>query len=208
MSRLQALALAALLCSCGSGGPGTDEGGLVQGRDEMATFARASQLYFRGSLSRSREEFNSVVYGFPDSPLVGEARLAIRRIDSDLGGPSADSSGTPPLPGPSVAVVGLAASSPRMTRIAAALSAAGYDATVVEDDGSPDMTLVLYPDGLRDEALVLADTLANWLTQPVTIPVQPGGQITSAILPGHSGLVVVVGSDAVVGSSAPMPGQN
>lgn len=182
-----------------------DETGLVRGESETALFARASQLYFRGSLSRAREEFNAVIYRFPESRLVEEARLAVRRIDVDLGSASADTSGQLPRTSPAVAVVGLPSNGPRIARLAAALVARGYDASAIQDDGAPDMTLLLYPDGLEPEAQILAESLEVWLTQPSDVPVQPGGQITAAILPGHTGLVVVVGSDAVVGASAPAP---
>lgn len=197
--------LIALSAACGGRGAPLDETGLIRGEGETALFARASQLYFRGSLSRAREEFNAVIYRFPDSGLVDEARLAVRRIDIDLGPALADTSVQDQGTSPSVAVVGLPANAPRVARITAALSASGYDASAIQDDGAPDMTLVLFPDGLEPEASILAESLGVWLTQPSEIPVQSGGQITEAILPGHTGLVVVVGSDAVVGASAPVP---
>jgi hypothetical protein len=196
--------LAALATSCGGRGTPVDETGLVLGGGETSVFARASQLYFRGSLSRAREEFNAVIYRFPDSRLVEEARLAVRRIDIDLGLQAADTSGHVAGTSPSVAVVGLPQNGPRIARLVSALTARGYDASAVQDEGAPDMTLLLYPDGLEQEAQTLAESLSSWLAQPPDIPVQPGGQITEAILPGHAGLVVVVGSDAVISASAPL----
>lgn len=202
--RLRVLAplILAAMAACGGSGSPTDENGLVRGDDETALFARASQLYFRGSLSRSRDEFNAVIYRYPGSMLVDEARLAVRRIDIDLGAIAADTTG-PARARPSVVVVGLPVNGPRITRLVAALNASGYDASAAEDEGAPDMTVLLYPDGLEAEAGRLADSLHSWLAQPAEIPVQPGGQIAQTILPGHSGLVVVLGSDAVIGASAP-----
>lgn len=196
------LVLAAV--SCGRGGA-TGADGLLRGDGETELFGRASQLYFRGSLSRARDEFSSFLDRFPSSPLAAEAGLALRRIDQDLGGSLPDTATAAVPPRLHVAVVSLPANSPRLARIAGALQARGFAVVTAQDEGAPDITLVLYPPGLDAEAALVADSLEAWLTSPATVPVQPGGGITSAIVPGHEGVVIVIGTDAVVSPAAPAP---
>ncbi|NLP04398.1 LytR C-terminal domain-containing protein [Candidatus Fermentibacteria bacterium] len=192
--------------SCGGGGTGDD--GLLRGDGEAELFGRASQLYFRGSLSRAREEFNVFLDRFPSSPLIAEAGLALRRIEQDLGGTQPDTAvSVSPTRSP-VAVVSLPANAPRLGRIAGALQARGFTVVTAQDEGAPNITVVLYPEGLDDEASLVADSLEGWLTSPATVPVQPGGGITSSIVPGHTGVVVVIGTDAVVSPTAPAPVQS
>jgi hypothetical protein len=197
-----ALLAIVLLPGCGSR---SSEQGVLLGDDEVTSFARASQLYFRGSLSLARDEFASFIDRYPGSPVAAEAVLALRRIDQDLGETvPVDSAAPVPLSGIPVAVVGLPGNAQRVNRVLSALLARGYLATSALDEGAPDMTLVLFPEGFDQEAAQLADTLGAWLTSPASIPVQPGGQIAATIVPGHSGLLVVVGADASMGAGAPI----
>lgn len=201
MRRTFAVAAAALALACGSGS-GTDSSGLIVDRGDVTAFARASQLYFRGSLSRAREGFNVIVYRYPGSPLAEDARMALRRIDQDLGDVHADTSAAPAR-GTSVAVVGLPANSPKVQRLVSALTASGWNSWAVQDSGAPDLTVVLYPDGLEGEAAEAGDSLDSWLTSPDAVPVQPAGQMTEAIVPGHDGLVVILGGDATFANRVP-----
>lgn len=201
MRRTLAVAAAVLALACGSGS-GTDSSGLIVDRGDVTAFARASQLYFRGSLSRAREGFNVIVYRYPGSPLAEDARMALRRIDQDLGDASADTSSAP-VRGASVAVVGLPAYAPRAQRLASALTACGWSSWAVQDSGAPDLTVVLYPEGLESEAAEAGDSLDSWLTSPDAVPVQPGGQMIEAIVPGHGGLVVILGGDAAFSGRMP-----
>jgi hypothetical protein len=194
------------LASCGSRPLEVDESGLVVEESDLTAFARASQLYFRGNLSRARDGFNSVIYRFPGSILEEDATLAVRRIEQDLGtGPGVDS-GSVTTRSVEIAVVGLPVNSPRISAVVSALQASGWSAWSVLDDGAPDITVVLYPDGLGSEAAITRDSLHSWLTAPGTIPVQPGGQMMDAIVPGHEGIVVVIGGDAAVSPRAPSAG--
>ncbi len=192
--------------ACGGGRTGAD--GLLRGDGETELFGRASQLYFRGCLSRAREEFCAFLDRFPSSPLAAEAGLALRRIEQDLGGALPDTVLTVSPTRVPVAVVSLPANAPRLGRIAAALQARGFTVVTAQDEGAPDITVVLYPEGLDAEAALVADSLESWLTSPATVPVQPGGGITSSIVPGHTGVVIVIGTDAVVSPAAPAPVQS
>ncbi len=76
--------LPVLFLACGEGV--FDEEGLAPGQTALEQFTRASQLYYRGRLTASLEEFNGVIYRYPDSPFISDARLAVRRIESELAG--------------------------------------------------------------------------------------------------------------------------
>lgn len=195
----------ALLCSCGGGGTRVDESGVVEGGEDLQVFARASQYYFRGNLTRAEEEFNRLLLTFEDSPLAEDAGLAVRRIGQDTT-ESLPGDSTPEPSGtgwPVVALVGHPGTSRTMERLELAFRSTGILAEVIEDEGAPDMTVVLYPTALEQKAYELADTLESWLTQPLEVAVQRGGGIHETIVPGHSGLLVVVGSDASVRQTAP-----
>jgi hypothetical protein len=90
-----------------------------------------------------------------------------------------------------------------MERLELAFRSSGILAEVIEDEGAPDMTIVLYPGSLEQRAYELADTLESWLTQPLEVVVQRSGTIHETIVPGHSGLLVVVGRNASVRQTAP-----
>ncbi len=202
-----ALALSVLVLSCG-GGAEVDTEGLVRDRDALTLFARASQQYFRGSLSDASESFNGVAYGHPGSPLADDARLAARRIDAELSGslPSdtaeAAGGGGEQTSFPSIALVGKPSVSSALDMLQVTVSGTGSPPVVLEDPGAPDITLVLYPPGMEPEAQIVADSLASWLSSHSSVPVQPAGEMTEAIAPGHQGVLVVVGSDAVLPTAA------
>jgi len=211
-------AAALLAASCGGGGR-YDDSGLASGSGDREVFLRASQEYFRGSLSAAEEGFGEIAAGSPDSPLLEDATLALRRIERERSGlPFADSlAGTgeaPPVGSPlvsSVALVGRPLVANQMERLSGLFAAVGCAPVSIEDQGAPQSTIVLFPDGMEAEAAILADTLAAWLASPAEIVVQPGGSVIPTIAPGHEGIVVVVGTDAVVertgsplGGSAPI----
>src|SRR6056297_2319598 len=77
---------ALLVAGCGRGGDDYDRRGLLQGEGDSKVFTRASQLYFRGNLSDARELLTGFGERYPESPLAGDASLALRRIESDLAG--------------------------------------------------------------------------------------------------------------------------
>ncbi len=203
MKRMVALVSLIAAASCGSRPMDVDESGLIAEESDITAFARASQLYFRGNLSRARDGFNAIVYRYPDSVLGEDAALAARRIDQDLGSVQPVDSGTVPSRGVEIAVVGLPVNSARISSVSSALQASGWTSWPVLDEGAPDITVVLFPDGLAQEAEVAGDSLHSWLTSPPSIPVQPGGQMMDAIVPGHTGLVVIIGGDAAVSPHAP-----
>ena len=203
MKRMTALVFLIFAASCGSRPMDTDESGLIREESDITAFARASQLYFRGNLSRARDGFNAIIYRYPDSVLGEDAALAARRIDQDLGSTRQVDSGRAPSRGVEIAVVGLPVNSARISSISSALRASGWTSWPVQDAGAPDITMVLFPDGRAPEAEVAGDSLHAWLTSPSSIPVQPGGQMMDAIVPGHTGLVVIIGGDAVVSPRAP-----
>ncbi|MBN1434035.1 hypothetical protein JW921_04695 [Candidatus Fermentibacterales bacterium] len=204
--------IAALSClgllslpGCGRRSQDVDGAGLLEGGTDLVLFARASQHYFRGSLSRAEDDFNRVIYSFEDSRLADDARLAVRRIEQDrLELTSTDTvSANGDASWPVIALVGQPGVSATMERLRLAFVSRGISAEVIEDQGAPDMTVVLYPTALESRAGELADTLESWLTRPADVPVQRSGTIHETIVPGHSGLLVVVGRDANVRQTAP-----
>ncbi|MEN8208023.1 MAG: hypothetical protein ABFR50_02110 [Candidatus Fermentibacteria bacterium] len=205
-SRLVFSALPVLIfaLACGGGNKSFDQAGYSVGDDELSIFTRACQQYFRGSLSNSKETFNSLIYRFPESHLNGDAQLAVRRIEYELTGvlenPVESDSGIP-LIFPSVAVVGIPSVFSTVLQLETLIIHTGTPPMTIEDAGAPDVTLVLYPDGLEDQAFIVSDSLSSWLSSHSSIPVQPGGDIISTVAPGHSGIVIVIGSDAMVDSS-------
>jgi len=190
-----------LALSCGGGAERTDQDGLVADASAPGLFARAAQLYFRGSLSASREEFNGVVYRFPDSPLADDARLAVRRIDGELREGEGGEEGIP-LPeefrGLAVTVVGQSAGRPVMEWVAGRLTLIGCSVNTVFDPDSPEVTVVLHRQGYDAVAGMLADSLSLWLFRPQVVEHQGGGGLIDAVEPGCGGVMIVVGTDAVL----------
>lgn len=190
-----------LAASCGGESDKVDHSGLAVGNDDISIFTRACQQYFRGSLSNSRESFNSIIYRFPDSPLNNDAQIAVRKIDFEL-------SGNPDLIPyqhqtervlfPEVALVGSPAVSTSISQLETLIISTGAAPLIVEDSGAPDITLVLYPEGYLDQALIVSNSLSEWLSSHSSVPVQPGGDIISTIAPDHHGVVIVIGTDASV----------
>lgn len=192
---------AVLLFSCGNSAEEFDHNGYAVGEDDAALFARGCQQYFRGSLSRSMETFNSLIYRFPDSPLRSDSRLAVRRIESDLSGDdftSPDTSSAVRVDFPLVAIVGKPMVYSTVTRLESVVVTTGTPPMAIEDSGAPDVTLVLYPEGMEEQANVVSDSLSGWLSSHSSVPVQKGGDIIASVAPDHTGIVIVVGSDAVV----------
>ncbi len=208
MNRVSIVLLAAFVIatSCGQGNENVDRSGLTVGDDDASIFARASQQYFRGSLSSSRENFNSLIYRFPDSPLNHDAQLAVRKINFELSGNPdlsvpVDQDNVELTPFPNVALVSSPAVSASIIQLETLLISAGASPVIVEDYGAPDVTLVLYPEGYLLQANIVSDSLSSWLSSHSSVPVQPGGDIISTVAPHHQGVVIVIGTDAIVDAS-------
>ena len=138
---------------------------------------------------------------FPDSPLRSDSRLAVRRIESDLSGDdftSPDTSSAVRVDFPLVAIVGKPMVYSTVTRLESVVVTTGTPPMAIEDSGAPDVTLVLYPEGMEEQANVVSDSLSGWLSSHSSVPVQKGGDIIASVAPDHTGIVIVVGSDAVV----------
>lgn len=190
-----------LAFSCGGSSEELDQDGLAADGSALAQFARAGQLYFRGSLSASREEFNGVVYRFPNSTLSDDARLAVRRIDSELREGEEASGGTPPpeeFSGLAVTVVGQSAGRPVMEWISGRLTLLGCSVSTVFDPEAPEVTVVLHRQGYDGVAVMLADSLSLWLSRPQVVEHQGGGGLIDAVEPGCGGVMIVVGTDAIL----------
>jgi hypothetical protein len=200
---LVCVTLAAVLSAgCGGGSERFDQTGYITGEDQSTIFIRGCQQYFRGSLTSSRETFNSLIYRFPDSPLKNDAQLAVRRIEADLSGQEISETVETHVNGnvifPAVAIVGSPSVSGAIAQLELLILTTGMPPLTVEDSGAPDVTLVLYPEGYLEQANLVSDSLSRWLASHSSVPVQPGGDIISTVAPQHSGVVVVIGSDAVV----------
>lgn len=195
------LTVALLISSCGGDSDDFDRSGFMTGDTEKALFTRGCQQYLRGSLTSARETFNTLIYRFPDSPLRSDAQLAVRRIESDLTGevtePVPDNSGDR-VRFPSVALVGTPAAFSTVNQLEMLMISTGSPPMTLEDRDAPDVTLVLYPRGLLDQANQVSDSLSGWLSSHSSVPVQPGGDIISTVAPEHSGVVVVIGTEATV----------
>jgi len=185
-----------LLISCRSGS--LDEDGLSGTDTAQEQFTRASQLYYRGRLTASLEEFNGVVYRYPDSPLAQDARLAVRRIECDLSGIDPGEEGSTGVPAfvSRIAVVGRPAVTGGMTRTADLLRASGATVTEVTDSQAPEMTMVFHCSGYENEASVVADSLDRWLLRPESVAYRPGEELIEAVASG-SDVLVIIGDDAV-----------
>ncbi|RKZ04366.1 hypothetical protein DRQ25_17115 [Candidatus Fermentibacteria bacterium] len=199
-----ALSVMIFVLACGGGNKGFDSAGYSAGEDDLSIFTRACQQYFRGSLSHSKETFNTLIYRFPDSHLNSDAQLAVRKIEYELTGiseiPVEDDIGIP-VYFPSVAVVGIPSVISTVSQLEVLIITTGTPPLTIEDAGAPDVTLVLYPEGLEEQAYIVSDSLSSWLSSHSSVPVQPGGDIISSVAPSHSGIVIVVGTDAAVDGS-------
>lgn len=203
MNKLTDFVLLAMIftLACGGGSKNYDNTGYVAGDDDSSVFSRACQQYFRGSLTNSRETFNSLIYRFPDSPLNGDAQLAVRRIESELTGITevpVEENGNDPVNFPLVALVGTPSVYSSVSQLETLIISTGTPPVTIEDAGAPDVTLVLYPEGYREQAYIVSDSLSGWLSSHSSVPVQPGGDIISTVAPEHSGVVIVIGTDAIV----------
>jgi hypothetical protein len=191
-----------LSSGCGGGREEYDRSGFMTGDSDRALFTRGCQEYLRGSLTGSKETFNSLIYRFPDSPLRGDAQLAVRKIEAELSGseevPVDVNGGGPRTIFPSVAIVGTPSVFSTVTQLEALVISTGSPPITVEDPGAPDVTLVLYPDGYLEQANQVSDSLSGWLSSHSSVPVQPGGDIISTVAPQHRGVVIVIGTDASV----------
>jgi hypothetical protein len=198
MTRTLVAAMAALMLAagCGGGGADYDERGLLRGRDDGRDFTRAAQLYFRGNLSDAREILTGFGERYPDSPLAEDASLALRRIESDLSGSASPDTlaGSPDVPG--VTLVSRPGLSSAAGRVASALEGRGFETSLMEDQGAPEITLVLYTEGFGEDAGEVTGALEELLAQPETVPSQPAGELAEMVAPGFSGVILVVGSDA------------
>jgi len=207
-NKLYAALLPVLILSlaCGGGNENYDNAGYAAGDDDLSVYARATQQYFRGSLSSSKETFNILIYRYPDSPLNSDAQLAVRRIESELTGidvnPIPNDSVIPSVDFPFVALVGTPSVNSTISQLELIMVATGKPPLTIEDAGAPDVTLVLFPEGYQDQAYVVSDSLSGWLSSHSSVPVQPGGDIISTIATEHSGIVIVIGTDASVDASA------
>jgi len=191
------LAAVLLAGGCGGGGSDYDGSGLLQGDGDSRDFTRASQLYFRGNLSDARELLTGFGERYPESPLTEDASLALRRIESDLAGASVGDSTGGPSDAPRLTLISRPGLSASADRLAAALRSRGFDASCTQDQGAPEITLVLYTEGYREDASRVTEALGRVLSDPETVPSQPAGELAEMVAPGFSGVILVVGSDAV-----------
>lgn len=202
MIRITAVAVILLLAACG--GEQLDGEGLAEGVSAGGQFTRASQLYFRGRLSASLEEFNGVVYRFPDSPFAQDARLAVRRIESDLSTVEGNGNGStsPDRLDARVAVVGRTTVTASVNRTANLLSSFCPSVAGMSDDQSSDLTMLFHAEGYGESASVVADSLDRWLLRPEGIQLRPGDELIEAVSPGYD-ILVIIGTDAVFEPSVP-----
>lgn len=187
-------ALLALSC----GGSPTDGEGLAGSETAMEQFTRASQYYFRGRLTASLEEFNGVIYRFPDSPFAADARLAVRRVESDLSGlePVEDGNGPEIRLQSRVAVVGRAPVTASVNRTAELLQGTCPSVSGLVDHQAPEITMVFHAQGFENDASVVADSLGRWFLRPEEITLRPGEELIEAVAPGFD-VLVIIGNDAV-----------
>ena len=198
------LAAVLLTAGCGGGGSDYDRQGLLQGDGDTGDFTRASQLYFRGNLSDARELLTGFGERYPESPLAEDASLALRRIESDLAGASSVPDSTAgPSDAPRLTLISRPGLSASADRLAEALRSRGFEASCTQDQGAPEITLVLYTEGYREDAARLTEALGRVLSRPETVPSQPAGELAEMVAPGFSGVILVVGSDAVPAAGGP-----
>lgn len=199
MNRLKTVSLAvmAMLAILACGESGTDSEGLAGRDNAMEQFTRASQLYFRGRLSAALEEFNGVIYRFPDSPFAADSRLAARRVETDLTGVEVVESGNgQSVILSSIAVVGSPSATGSMNLAAELLQGTCRSVSVITDHQAPELTMVFHTRGSGQDASVVADSLDRWLLRPETISMRPGEDLIEAVSPGFD-ILVIIGEDAV-----------
>ncbi|MCK5842019.1 MAG: hypothetical protein KAH31_07620 [Candidatus Sabulitectum sp.] len=194
------LLITLLILGCGSSEM-LDSEGLAFAGSAFEQFTRASQLYYRGRLTAALDEFNGVIYRYPDSPLASDARLAVRRLESDLSGEDLQehSSNDPGITA-RIAVVGRPAVNSSILSVAGAIRTMGAGVTEITDEQAPALTVVFYAQGQDEVASVIADSLGRWLTHPENIACRPGDELIGAVASGYD-VLVIVGSDAVFASS-------
>jgi hypothetical protein len=193
-----------VLVACGGGG-NLDSDGLASSDSALEQFTRASQLYYRGRLTAALDEFNGVVYRYPDSPLASDARLAVRRLESDLSGEEQQSSAALEfVVDARIAVVGRPAVNSSIVSVGTAVSSLGAAVTEITDDQAPPLTVVFYTAGYEDDASTVADSLGRWLSHPESIGCRPGDELIGTVASGYD-VLIIVGSDAVFAS---IPGQD
>jgi len=196
LNRLIYSAIVMAVLSCGGGS--TDGEGLAGSETALEQYARASQLYFRGRLTASLDEFNGVIYRFPQSPFASDARLAVRRVESDLTGESI-TVGNDPLSfrlQSRVAVVGRAPVSTSVNRTTELLEGTCSSVSGLVDHQAPEITMVFYAVGFENDASVVADSLGRWFLRPENISLRPGEELIEAVSPGFD-VLVIIGNDAV-----------
>lgn len=194
---------ALLMLACGNGEM-LDAEGLASTESAFEQFTRASQLYYRGRLTAALEEFNGVIYRYPDSPLASDARLAVRRLESDLSGEEVTEQGSS-FSGIDVriAVLGRPAVNSSILALGTSLRSLGAAVTEITDEEAPALTVVFYSQGHDAAASIVADSLGRWLARPDNIAFRPGDELIGAVASGYD-VMVIVGSDAVFAS---LPGQ-
>lgn len=189
-----------LVLGCGSSEM-LDSEGLASSGSAFEQFTRASQLYYRGRLTAALDEFNGVIYRYPDSPLASDARLAVRRLESDLSGEDLqEHSSNYPTITARIAVVGRPAVNSSILSVAGAIRTMGAGVTEITDEQAPALTVVFYGQGQDEAAGLIADSLGRWLTHPENIACRPGDELIGAVASGYD-VLVIVGSDAVFASS-------
>ena len=195
-----------MLCSlggCGNDSDWHDHSGLVCGSDDKLLFARGSQEYFRGRLSDAKSTFEGVIAEYPESALVCDAELAVRRINADLSehplAVTAESVSANQVVVqqrlPSIAIVSNSGASDAANKLRNAFVLRGSTPLIKEDPGAADFTLVLYPGGMSAQAQQVADTLTAWISTLSSVSTQQADDVISSIFPGHSGVLIIVGSD-------------
>lgn len=187
-----------LLAVISCGGSSTDGEGLSGSETAMEQFTRASQLYFRGRLTASLDEFNGVIYRFPESPFASDARLAVRRVESDLSGENIVLNGNPSSVRieSRVAVVGRAPVTANVNRTAELLAGTCPSVSSLVDHQAPEITMVFHALGCEEDASVVADSLGRWFLRPEEITLRPGEELIDAVAPGFD-VLVIIGNDAV-----------
>jgi len=192
---------------CGKNSEQYDNAGMLSGSDDKLLFARGSQQYFRGRLSDAKISFETMITEYPESALLPDADLALRRINADLSAqPSTVSTTMETVEEvvqqrfPSIAIVSNSNSSDAANELRNAFVTRGSTPLIKEDPGAANLTIVLYSDGMAAEAQLVADSLTEWISSHTLIQTQPGDTHISNVFPGHTGVLINVGSDITTGS--------
>ncbi len=199
MNRRLKFSLFLIVLACGGGEP-LDSEGLASNETAFEQFTRASQLYYRGRLTAALEEFNGVIYRYPDSPLASDARLAVRRVESDLAGEVQEPISDLISFSSRVAIVGRPGVVSAVHEVSSSLRSIGAGVTEIIDEQAPALTVVFYGQGFASEASLIADSLGIWLSHPENIAFRPGDELISAVADGFD-VLVILGSDAVFAST-------